>query len=459
MNHIFAGKKIIIGVSGSIAAYKTPLLVRELMKSGATVKVLMTPSAKNFVSPLVLANLSQNPVWIEMFDENAQKDGAWHIHTAHDCHAMIIAPCSATTLGKLANGICDNALVAIATALPNNVPLLIAPAMDFTMLDNPATQRNINQLKDWGATIIPPDEGELSSGLYGRGRLPEISVLMDYLKNALTNKLNKNNSEKVIKEKLKEVYSKPVNKFNDDNEKIKWQAEYELQVLKNKLDISQLNILKNKRVIITAGPTIEKIDEVRFISNFSSGKMGYAIAETCRNAGMLVTLISGQVSLPKIDGINTLYVESAQEMYDKTIGFKDAYDIAILSAAVADFTPKIKFDGKIKKESGLDSMTIELEKTKDILGELGKIKKENQILIGFALEYDNELENAKKKLNSKNCNLLVLNSSSKPDSGFGGDNNTITILDNVGKVEELQTMSKKDCSIVILSSILKYLEN
>jgi phosphopantothenoylcysteine decarboxylase/phosphopantothenate--cysteine ligase len=479
MEFSFKGKKILLGVTGSIAAYKSPLLVRELIKAGAEVNVIMTPSSVNFVTPMVLSNLSRNPVWIEMFDESAQRGGAWHIQTAHECDAMIIAPASATTIGKLANGICDNALVTIATALPKNIPLLIAPAMDFTMLDNPATQKNIKQLSDWGYTIIPPDEGQLSSGLTGRGRLPDTKVLMDYIQQAIigtkkeftVNEVSNNEpslnqeiktddkNQSNDKQKLKDALEKSVFNLQDGADKTKWQADLEFELLKSKFNNTELNILKNKKVIITAGPTIEKIDEVRFISNFSSGKMGYALAETCKNLGMNVTLISGKVNLEVPNGIKVINVISADEMYERTIELKNDYDIAILSAAVADYTPKNKFEGKIKKDSENFSLNLELEKTKDILSELGKAKKENQILVGFALEFENEIENGWKKLKDKKCNFIVLNSVNKPDSGFGGDMNTITLLNDKGQREDFEPMSKISCSVVIMNSLSNYIKN
>jgi phosphopantothenoylcysteine decarboxylase/phosphopantothenate--cysteine ligase len=354
MESIFKNKKILLGVTASIAAYKSPLIVRELVKLGAHVNVIMTPAAKNFVTPMTLTNVSRNPVAVEMFDKDLQDSGAWHIQLAHWADIALIAPCSATTLGKLANGICDNALSTVITALPREIPLLIAPSMDSTMWLNPSTQRNVRQMQTDGALIIPPGEGELSSGIIGPGRLPDISVVIDYVYRALKGWVYEEKSERVF-------MSDGGNKFKDNLEQIaeqhkaieesdKLTAAIQLEQMKKAMsEKQQPQTLKGKKVVITAGPTHEKIDDVRFLGNHSSGKMGYAIATAARNAGANVVLVSGPVSLNPPEGVTTINVYSAQEMYDATIvEFPDA-DIGIMCAAVADYTLKKPFDGKLKK--------------------------------------------------------------------------------------------------------------
>lgn len=411
---ILFGKKIILGITGSIAAYKSLLLIRELVRSGATVFPVLTPSAKHFVTELTISNLSRNPTIVDMFDYNLQNRGAWHIEMVHNCDLMIISPCSATTLGKLSNGICDNALVTLATALPKSIPLLIAPAMDTTMWENPATQLNVKRLKERGAIIIPPAKGELSSGLQGEGRLPELSVLLDYIKTFL--------------------YLKETNSFRNE----------------------QLKKINGKSILVSAGPTCERIDDVRFISNFSTGKMGFAIASSACALGANVTLVSGPTCL-KIEH-NAKYVEvvSTEEMYNSLLKELPNCEIVIMSAAVADYTPKNKVIGKIKKEKSKE-IILDLVRTKDILSEIGK-QKNNQILVGFALEESSSgLENAWKKLKDKKCDIVVLNYIDKPLSGFAKDYNTITILkfksENEFNINYYQPMDKFLCSLKILEEI------
>jgi phosphopantothenoylcysteine decarboxylase/phosphopantothenate--cysteine ligase len=410
------GKKIVLGVTGSIAAYKSALIIRELTKAGADVFVIMTESAAKFITPLSLANLSRNPVSGDMFDMQSQQGGAWHIHRAHECDLMIIAPCSATTLGKLANGICDNSLIAVATALPKDIPLLIAPAMDSTMYESASTQRNLATLESDGAIIIPPDDGELSSGITGPGRLPEIDVIIEQIKTSLESKK------------------------------------------KTEIDSVSKIALKGKKVLITAGPTREKIDDVRFISNYSSGKMGFALAEVAVKNGAEVTLISGPVNIGIPKNINYIAIESANEMYEAVLKQFDNCDICIMSAAVSDFAPLISHEGKIKKDKQEGQFSLELKLNTDILSKLGSIK-ENQILVGFALESSNEIANAKSKLRNKNCDLLVLNSANKPDSGFEGDRNTITILNKNDKIVPYPVMTKMKCATVIFEQIINYSKN
>ena len=457
-------KKILVGTTGSIAAYKTPLLIRELIKSGAEARAILSPSASHFVSRLTLENLTRYPVPIEMFERDAQSGGAWHIELAHWCDLMIIAPCSAATLGRLANGIFDTALSTVAAALPQNIPLLIAPAMDSVMWLNPATQNNIKILKSYGAIIIPPATGQLSSGLIGPGRLPEIPVLMEYLSNYINfvperhlksvdfNIVDESNNQESSKN-IEEILQRPLNPLQDTIEKDAWQAELEFENLKQNFLLKEIN-LKGKKVMVSAGPTYEKIDDIRFIANHSSGKMGFAIAAAARSAGASVTLIAGPVKLETPPEVNRIDVVSADDMYAAAFReFQDA-DIAILAAAVADFMPANPHNGKIKKSVTGNSLTLELVQTKDILASLASIKKQDQVLVGFALEVDNELENARKKLFEKNCDMMVLNSANKPDSGFEGDKNTITILKKSGYTKEYPPMSKSQCSLIILKEAI-----
>lgn len=440
-------KRIIVGVSGSIAAYKSPLLVRELIKAGAHVNVVMTPSAAKFVAPIALTSVSKNPVAMEMFDENLQNGGAWHVQLAHWADLMIIAPASATTLSKLAQGNCDTALACVATAMPRNIPLLIAPAMDFTMWDHPATQRNVEILKSYGAKIIMPESGELASGLVGPGRLPDIPVLIDNIIECFENK---------AKEKPVDVFASPKETLQDSIDKNKWNAEMELQKLKSQMNVKDSDkFLSGKKVVITAGPTRENIDGVRFIANYSSGKMGYALAKAARNAGAEVVLISGPVSINPPERVKTINVISAEDMYNVAVNEFIDSDIAIMSAAVADYTPAYPQAGKIKKSEQGEALVLELKPTKDILKELGERKKSNQIVLGFALESENELEYGRKKLEQKNCDMIVVNSANKPGSGFAGDDNTITILSKDQEVK-YDRMSKDNCALKILEYIRNF---
>ncbi|MGI6369847.1 MAG: bifunctional phosphopantothenoylcysteine decarboxylase/phosphopantothenate--cysteine ligase CoaBC [Ignavibacteria bacterium] len=413
-------KKVLLGITGSIATYKAPQLVRELIKAGANVRVVATPSAEKFVSFSVLENLTQNILISDIFDSRNQSVGAWHIELAHWCDVYLIAPCSATSLSKIANGNCDNALSCVAIALPNSIPLVISPAMDYTMYMNPATQKNINTLIEYGAKIILPDEGELASGLVGPGRLPEFNTIL-----SATNEVLSGSSKSI---------------FNDDS-------------ADSLLNDTILGNISGKRIMISAGSTIEKIDAVRFISNYSTGKMGYALAEVASRNGALVTLISGATSLKRPNVDKFISVKSAEEMFVACTNNFAECDIAIMAAAVADFTPEIQVSGKIKKQDVGDNYCIKLKKTKDILKTLGE-RKENQFLIGFALETENEIENAKEKLNKKNCDMIVVNSANKKDSGFEGDNNTISILKkNDEKVYDFPVATKIQCAKWIFETI------
>jgi phosphopantothenoylcysteine decarboxylase/phosphopantothenate--cysteine ligase len=427
-------KKIILGITGSIAAYKTPMLVREFMKFGAEVRVVATPAAKEFASLMVLENLTKNPVLTEMFDNRVQGKGAWHVELAHWCDAMLIAPCSATTLSKLATGNCDNPLSCVAIALPKKKPLILAPAMDFTMYENFATQKNILTMLENGAKIIYPDEGELASGLIGKGRLPEFHTLID-----ATNEILNGNPANTF------------NNINNDFSNIEQNINKVDRKLNNSVDLS------GKKILITAGATQEKIDDVRYISNYSTGKMGYALAKIATKFGAEVTLISGKTELEKPKVKNFIQIISAEEMFEAVKNNFENNEIVIMCAAVADFSPIKKFDGKIKKEKFADEYQIKFKKNPDILKWLGENNQANnskKFIVGFALEAENEIENGRKKLQEKNCDMIVVNSATKKDSGFGGDNNTISIIKKSGEVIFYETMSKEECAEKIIEQII-----
>ena len=367
------GKKIVLGITGSIAAYKAAVLIRALIKKGAEVQVVITPAGKEFITPITLSALTSKPVISEFF---SQRDGTWHSHVDLGlwADAMVIAPATASTIGKMANGIADNML--ITTYLSMKAPVFVAPAMDLDMFAHPATQKNLEILRSYGNHIIEPGEGELASHLVGKGRMEE-------------------------PEKIVEVLEAFFNREQD---------------------------LKGKKVLITAGPTYEKIDPVRFIGNYSSGKMGYALAESCARRGAEVTLISGPVQVKaQHPSIKVVKVESAHQMHEAAIKAFPTSDAAILCAAVADFTPEVKADQKIKREK--EDLILKLVPTEDIAAALGKIKKENQCLVGFALETNNELANARHKLEKKNFDFIVLNSLQDAGAGFQCDTNKITIVD------------------------------
>ena len=372
MNRL-SGKHIVLGISGSIAAYKSCELIRQLVKLGAEVKVVITPSGKEFITPLTLATLSRNPVISEFF---SQRDGSWnsHVDLGLWADAMIIAPATASTIGKMVSGVADNML--ITTYLSMKAPVFVAPAMDLDMYAHPSTQRNLDTLRQWGNIIIEPREGFLASQLIGKGRMEEPVKIVQ----TIARELSRTTSP-----------------------------------------------LSGKKVLITAGPTYEKIDPVRFIGNYSSGKMGYALAEACALQGASVTLVSGPVHLDiNVTGVERINVENAKEMYEATTKRFDDTDIAILCAAVADFRPTTLSDTKIKREK--DLLHLSLEPTQDIAASLGKMKKENQRIIGFALETEDEEQNALDKLKRKNLDLIVLNSLKNEGAGFMVDTNQVTIL-------------------------------
>ncbi|WP_321344266.1 bifunctional phosphopantothenoylcysteine decarboxylase/phosphopantothenate--cysteine ligase CoaBC [uncultured Draconibacterium sp.] len=393
------GKNIILGVTGSIAAYKAAMLLRLFIKEGAEVQVVITPAGKQFITPVTLSALSDKPVVSEFFGAN---DGTWNSHVDLGLWAdvMVIAPATASTMGKMANGIADNML--ITTYLSAKCPVMVAPAMDLDMFAHPSTQRNISILKEYGNIIVEPGEGELASGLTGKGRMEE--------------------PEKILEAVIQQ-----------------------LEVKKK---------LLNKSYLVTAGPTFEKIDPVRFIGNYSSGKMGYAIAEELAEQGADVTLVSGPVSVTtKKLGVTVVPVESAEEMYKASVEHFKSADGAIMCAAVADFTPAKKEDEKTKR--GKENWQIELQPTKDIAAELGKLKNEKQLLVGFALETNNELANAEGKLLKKNLDFIVLNSLKDRGAGFGVDTNKITIIEKGNKQTDFELKDKAEVAKDIVAKIIE----
>lgn len=461
---MFKNKKIILGATGSIAAYKTAYLARELIKAGAEVFPVATRAAEKFIGRATLSNLCKNETLVDMFDEGSQNKGAWHIELVQKCDAMIIAPCTAATLGKIASGICDSVPSVLAIALPRPKPLLIAPAMDATMFANPATQRNIRTLENDGAIIIPPESGELSSGLSGPGRLPDLPIIMDYIAKALDGDFQANEKsetfeikssppeEKSAEELIREKLETPDKTLADAVDEDAFNAQLDLERMKGELlGVDRTKFLSGKKVLVTAGPTYERIDDVRYIGNNSSGKMGFAIAAAAKAAGAEVELIAGPTPLKQTDGIRRVDVVSADEMCDFVMRKRENADLIVMAAAVADYTPVNPVKGKIKKDEAGDKIVVELQSTNDILAELGAMKSDAQYLIGFALESDNEIENGWKKLKNKNCDMIVVNVAGKPDSGFGGDKNTISILTSDGKQESFEPMSKALCAQVILS--------
>jgi phosphopantothenoylcysteine decarboxylase/phosphopantothenate--cysteine ligase len=389
------GKNIVLGVSGGIAAYKIPLLIRLFKKNGANVKCVLTEGAKDFVSPLVLSTLSGNPVDSMLIENEEWID---HVHIGKWADAMIIAPLTANSLSKMVSGHCDNLL--IATFLSCDAPIFIVPAMDLDMFKNESTSTNLDVLQKRGVRIIGPESGELASGLVGKGRMTE-----------------------------------PEDIF---------------QVIDSFFEIN--GSLKGKNVLITAGPTYENIDPVRFIGNYSSGKMGFAIAEEAFNRGAEVTLVTGPTNLSCSGGINRIDIISASDMLNTCLEAFDSVDITIKAAAVADYRPKEISDQKIKKSGDI---TLELEKTTDILQTLGGQKKENQILIGFALETNNEEDYAQQKLIKKNLDFIVLNSLRDKGAGFGVDTNKITIIDRNNKIDKFELRPKAEVAKIIIDKAIE----
>ena len=399
---ILNGKNILLGISGGIAAYKSPFLVRLLIKNGANVQVLMTPSSKDFVTPLTLSTLSKRPVLSDFFNKDNQNE-LWnnHVDLALWADYFIIAPATANTLSKMASARADNLL--IATYLSSKCPVFFAPAMDLDMHKNKANKLNINKLIDFGNLHIPVNSGFLASGLHGEGRMQEPNEIIEFV------------SSSILKQKK----------------------------------------LYGKKILITAGPTYESIDAVRFIGNFSSGKMGFSLAITAANLGAEVFLVTGPTSLNIENNIiKTFNVTSADEMFKKTSELFSDMDIAIFSAAVSDYKPKKAVKNKIKKEDN-SNLNIELVSNIDILKHLGGIKKKNQLLIGFALESENEIDNAINKLKKKNLDAIVLNSLNDQGAGFNHDTNKITFINNKSEIVKFKLKSKREASKDIFNEIIK----
>ena len=392
------GKKIVLGITGSIAAYKACYIIRGLIKAGAEVQVVITPAGKEFITPITLSALTQKPVVSEFF---SQRDGTWNSHVSLGlwADAMLIAPCTASTLGKMANGIADNML--ITTYLSMKAPVFIAPAMDLDMYQHPTTQQNMQRLLSFGNQIIEPQSGFLASGLEGKGRMEEPEQIVAYLDNYFESK-----------------------------------------------------DLKGKKVMITAGPTYEKIDPVRFIGNYSSGKMGFALAEECARRGAEVTLIAGPVSIPCSSHIHRIDVESCEQMYHAATENFPKADAAILCAAVADFRPEHIALEKIKREK--DDLVIRLKPTYDIAAQLGQMKQKNQVLVGFALETNDEEANAQQKLEKKNLDFIVLNSLQREGTCFQSDDNQISIISHDGQ-QDYDKKSKKQVAKDIVDELSKRL--
>ena len=403
------GKKIVLGITGSIAAYKSCLIIRGLIKRGAEVQVVITPAGKEFITPITLSALTHKPVVSEFF---SQRDGTWnsHVDLGLWADAMVIAPCTASTMGKMAHGIADNML--ITTYLSMKAPVFIAPAMDLDMYKHPSTQANMKTLLSYGNHIIEPEVGFLASGLEGKGRMEEPDVIVDYLDRYFQMKENEANAEAEGKAEA------------NAEEKAEGNAEENSDA---SLDLS------GKKVMITAGPTYEKIDPVRFIGNYSSGKMGFALAEECLRRGADVTLIAGPVALSCSPAIHRINVESCEEMYQAATQAFSQTDAAILCAAVADFKPSTVADKKIKREK--DDLELTLVPTHDIAAALGGMKQKHQRIVAFALETNDEENNAQKKRVKKNADFIVLNSTRNPGTTFRTDDNQITIISEKGKKE------------------------
>lgn len=387
------GKKILLSICGSIAAYKSAFLCRLLIKEGAEVQILMTKSATSFITPLTLSTLSKRPVYTDVSSEESWNN---HVDLGLWADAMLIAPTTATTLSKLATGNCDN--IVVATYLSARCPVFFAPAMDLDMWVHPATQHNVTRLKSYGNHLIPVEHGELASGLVGNGRMAEPENIVEHLNHFFATEQS----------------------------------------------------FTGQKVLITAGPTYEPLDPVRFIGNHSSGKMGVSLAEKLASRGAKVTLVLGPSKLTPSNAIDTIRVQTAQEMYEASHQHFEDCSVAILAAAVADYRPKNIADKKIKKKN--DELFLELEKTQDIAASLGKIKKE-QLLIGFALETNNEIENAKKKIVRKNFDFIVLNSLQDKGAGFNHDTNKITIIHQDNKIRHFELKSKDAVAVDIIDEI------
>ena len=397
------GKHIVLGITGSIAAYKAAYLLRAFVKKGAEVQVVITPAGKEFITPVTLSALSGKPVVSEFFTAN---DGTWHSHVDLGiwADAMVIAPATASSIGKMAHGIADNML--ITTYLSSKAPVFVAPAMDLDMFAHPTTQHNLDLLRSYGNHIIEPTSGELASHLEGKGRMEEPDRIVEIIEQFF----------------------------------------------------AAQQTLAKKKVMITAGPTYEKLDPVRFIGNYSSGKMGFAIAEQCARAGAEVTLIAGPVSLKTTHpAIKRIDVESADQMYDAAVAAFAQSDAAIMCAAVADYKPATCCDRKMKRSA--DDLTLQLVPNRDIAAALGAIKRDNQCLVGFALETNDEQSNAQSKLQKKNLDFVVLNSLQNPGAGFRHDTNQVTIIERNGKQTDFPCIPKSEVAADIVALLAQYLNH
>lgn len=434
-----SGKHIVLGITGSIAAYKSCLIIRALVKRGAEVQVVITPAGKEFITPITLSALSRHPVISDFF---SQRDGTWHSHVDLGlwADAMLIAPCTASSLGKMAHGVADNMLV--TTYLSMKAPVFIAPAMDLDMYQHPSTQANINTLKGYGNRFVEPTSGFLASGLEGKGRMQEPDLIVEELERFFADPLKYTTQEgaQAQEETTQEDtldQEETTQKGAQDQEKMTQEAAQKEKMLP----------LAGKRILITAGPTYERIDPVRFIGNFSSGKMGFSIAEECRRRGAEVTLVAGPTALQCDAAIRRVNVESAQEMYEACLPAFDTADAAILSAAVADFTPEQKADSKIKREA--DDLVLRLRPTHDIAKTLGQRKRPGQRLVCFALETNDEEANARGKLERKNADFVVLNSTRIPGTTFNADDNQIAVVTREG-VRSYPKKSKQEVASDII---------
>ena len=434
-----SGKHIVLGITGSIAAYKSCLIIRALVKRGAEVQVVITPAGKEFITPITLSALSRHPVISDFF---SQRDGTWHSHVDLGlwADAMLIAPCTASSLGKMAHGVADNMLV--TTYLSMKAPVFIAPAMDLDMYQHPSTQANINTLKGYGNRFVEPTSGFLASGLEGKGRMQEPDLIVEELERFFADPLkyttqeDTQNQEEMTQEDTLDQ-EKTTQKGAQDQEKMTQEAAQKEKMLP----------LAGKHILITAGPTYERIDPVRFIGNFSSGKMGFSIAEECRRRGAEVTLVAGPTALQCDAAIRRVNVESAQEMYEACLPAFDTADAAILSAAVADFTPEQKAESKIKREA--DDLVLRLRPTHDIAKTLGQRKRPGQRLVCFALETNDEEANARGKLERKNADFVVLNSTRIPGTTFNADDNQIAVVTREG-VRSYPKKSKQEVASDII---------
>lgn len=434
-----SGKHIVLGITGSIAAYKSCLIIRALVKRGAEVQVVITPAGKEFITPITLSALSRHPVISDFF---SQRDGTWHSHVDLGlwADAMLIAPCTASSLGKMAHGMADNMLV--TTYLSMKAPVFIAPAMDLDMYQHPSTQANINTLKGYGNRFVEPTSGFLASGLEGKGRMQEPDLIVEELERFFADPLKETtqegaqDQEEMTQEDILDQ-EETTQKGAQDQEKMTQEAAQKEKMLP----------LAGKRILITAGPTYERIDPVRFIGNFSSGKMGFSIAEECRRRGAEVTLVAGPTALQCDAAIRRVNVESAQEMYEACLPVFDTADAAILSAAVADFTPEQKAESKIKREA--DDLVLRLRPTHDIAKTLGQRKRPGQRLVCFALETNDEEANARGKLERKNADFVVLNSTRIPGTTFNADDNQIAVVTREG-VRSYPKKSKQEVASDII---------